>query len=73
MFVKPNPGRAVRDPVKGSLLPESGAEVPDNSFWRRRLRDEDVSIMPTATVTTPAAAVIAANPAPANTVVEDKK
>ncbi len=73
MFVKPNPGRAVRDPVKGLLLPESGADVPDSGFWRRRLRDEDVSIVPTATVTIPAAAAIAANPAPANTVVEDKK
>ncbi|HFV9182098.1 TPA: DUF2635 domain-containing protein, partial [Yersinia enterocolitica] len=31
-----------RDPVKGTFLPESGAEVPDNSFWRRRLNDGDV-------------------------------
>ncbi|TKI02894.1 DUF2635 domain-containing protein [Martelella alba] len=44
MFVKPNTGRAVRDPVKGTLLPAEGAEVPDTSFWRRRLRDGDVSI-----------------------------
>lgn len=42
MFVKPNNGLRVRDPVKGSPLPESGAEVPDNTFWRRRLRDGDV-------------------------------
>ncbi|HHX6179196.1 TPA: DUF2635 domain-containing protein [Yersinia enterocolitica] len=26
----------------GTFLPESGAEVPDNSFWRRRLNDGDV-------------------------------
>jgi hypothetical protein len=49
MFVKPNAGRAVRDPVKGILLPISGAEVPDNTFWRRRLRDADVSLSAAAT------------------------
>ncbi|MBK5075091.1 DUF2635 domain-containing protein [Budviciaceae bacterium CWB-B4] len=42
MFVKPNAGRLVRDPVKGTFLPETGEEVPDNSFWRRRLKDGDV-------------------------------
>lgn len=43
MFVKPVPGRLVRDPVKGTLLPENGAEVPDDAyFWLNRLRDGDV-------------------------------
>ncbi|CNI59572.1 putative bacteriophage protein [Yersinia pekkanenii] len=42
MIVKPVAGRSVRDPVKGTFLPESGTEVPDNSFWRRRLNDGDV-------------------------------
>lgn len=42
MFVKPALGRVVRDPVKRALLPESGAEVPDNIFWYRRLKDGDV-------------------------------
>lgn len=42
MFVKPTTGRAVRDPVKGTLLPEGGAEVPESTFWNRRLRDGDV-------------------------------
>ncbi len=43
MFVRPVPGRLVRDPVKGTLLPENGAEVPDDAyFWRNRLRDGDV-------------------------------
>lgn len=45
MKVKPIAGRAVRDPVKGILLPESGAEVQDSPFWRRRLRDGDVELM----------------------------
>jgi cytoskeletal protein RodZ len=42
MFVKPEAGRTVRDPVKGTLLPEEGAEVPESTFWNRRLRDGDV-------------------------------
>ncbi|WPU24999.1 DUF2635 domain-containing protein [Cedecea neteri] len=45
MFVKPKDGVSVRNPVKGSPLPQSGAEVPDNTFWRRRLSDGDVSIV----------------------------
>lgn len=32
MFVKPVPGRVVRDPVKGTFLPESGELVPNNIF-----------------------------------------
>lgn len=43
MFVKPKDGLSVRDPVKGVALPVEGAEVPDSIFWRRRLRDGDVS------------------------------
>jgi hypothetical protein len=27
-------------------LPKDGAEVPDNTFWRRRLKDGDVSLVP---------------------------
>lgn len=61
MFVKPVPGRLVRDPVKGTLLPENGAEVPDDAyFWRNRLRDGDVEKVEQA----PAAA-FAADPAEA--------
>ncbi|WP_145521163.1 DUF2635 domain-containing protein [Yersinia mollaretii] len=42
MFVKPTAGRSVRDPVKGTLLPEFGAEVPNSPFWHRRIHDGDV-------------------------------
>lgn len=42
MKLKPVVGRAVRDPVKGTLLPEDGAIVQINAFWRNRLRDGDV-------------------------------
>ncbi|QZN97355.1 DUF2635 domain-containing protein [Symbiopectobacterium purcellii] len=51
MKVKPTAGRAVRDPVKGTLLPESGADVQDSPFWRRRLRDGDVELVTTKTST----------------------
>jgi hypothetical protein len=42
MKVKPAPGRAVRDPTTMQLLPEDGRDVPNNPFWRRRVRDGDV-------------------------------
>lgn len=45
MFVKPKNGLSVRCPVRGEALPEVGAEVPDNTFWRRRLKDGDVSLV----------------------------
>ena len=46
MFVKPKDGISVRCPVRGEPLPKDGAEVPDNTFWRRRLKDGDVSQVP---------------------------
>lgn len=45
MFVKPKDGLSVRCPVRGEALPKDGAEVPDNTFWRRRLKDGDVSLV----------------------------
>ena len=42
MFVKPAPGRVVRDPSTGLPLPEGGAVVEKTQFWLRRLRDGDV-------------------------------
>jgi hypothetical protein len=33
----------VRMPEKNNqMLPEKGDQVPDNSYWRRRLRDGDI-------------------------------
>lgn len=46
MFVKPKDGLSVRCPVRGEPLPVEGAVVPDNTFWRRRLKDGDVSLVP---------------------------
>ncbi|HSR78761.1 MAG TPA: DUF2635 domain-containing protein [Xanthobacteraceae bacterium] len=48
MRVKPAPQRMVRDPLTNQLLPEDGREVPDNQFWRRRIRDRDVVIVTAA-------------------------
>ncbi len=42
LFLKPAPGRQVRDPVSGQVLPEAGAEVPATNYWTRRLQDGDV-------------------------------
>lgn len=42
MFVKPRKGVKVRDPESKRHLPEEGAEVPENSYWMRRLLDGDV-------------------------------
>lgn len=44
MYAKPSPGRVVRDPVKGTLLPETGERVPNNIFWNRRLKDGDIEL-----------------------------
>lgn len=42
MFVKPAPGLKVRDPLSRLHLPDEGKEVPEDSFWMRRLRSGDV-------------------------------
>ncbi|QJW57025.1 hypothetical protein HL670_03922 [Serratia plymuthica] len=55
MFVKPAPGRIVRDPVKGTFLPESGEQVPDDIFWGRRLKDGDVETFDPNATAKPAA------------------
>lgn len=62
MLVKPADGRLVRCPVRGTVLPESGEDVPENTFWTRRLRDGDVVRVKDSQK--PIAAVPAATPAP---------
>jgi Protein of unknown function (DUF2635) len=45
MWVKPAPGRTVRDPRSMAKLPDEGREVPDGDlFWVRRIRDGDVTV-----------------------------
>lgn len=41
IFIRPAPGLLVLGP-DGQRLPEEGATVPDDSFWRRRLAKGDV-------------------------------
>lgn len=43
MRVKPAvPGAVIRDPHTKRPLPAEGGEVPENSFWVRRLREGEV-------------------------------
>jgi hypothetical protein len=42
MRVKPAAGRNVRDPITKRHLPTDGADVPESTYWIRRLRDGDV-------------------------------
>lgn len=58
MFVKPATGRTVRDPVKCTLLPEIGTEVPESIFWIKRLRDGDVVKVDTSAPVEKLAAVV---------------
>lgn len=46
VFVKPAPGRMVRDPATGLPLPERGAVVEKTQFWLRRVKDGDVEMLP---------------------------
>lgn len=62
MRVKPaNPNAIIRDPHTRRVLPAEGGNVPDNSFWARRLiagevvrldGDEPTGTEPIATLTT---------------------
>lgn len=44
IYVIPKKGLKVRDPDAGNHLPEAGALVEASSYWRRRLRDGDVTL-----------------------------
>lgn len=42
---RPLEGRLVRDPVSGNHLPEEGTVVPNNQYWRRRIRAGEIEIV----------------------------
>ena len=42
MFIRPVEGRLVRDPVTKRHLPAAGAEVPESTYWIRRIEGGDV-------------------------------
>jgi hypothetical protein len=51
IFIKPAKAET-KVPMPGKVrqyLPVTGAWVPDNSYWRRRLGDEDVVMAPAPT------------------------
>ena len=52
MRVKPKEGLLVRDPFTKRPLPESGRDVPDTTYWRRRVETGDVVLMESPEPTT---------------------
>jgi hypothetical protein len=49
LFLIPAPGLKVRNPVDKAALPEAGAVMPLDSYWRRRIACGDVIVgKPTA-------------------------
>jgi hypothetical protein len=45
LHIRPATGLRIRDPRTRQLLPDEGARVPATTFWRRRLRDDDVVLV----------------------------
>ncbi len=43
IYIKPAEGLKVLNPASGKHLPAEGARVILTPYWRRRLRDEDVT------------------------------
>ena len=54
MFVKPLDGLLIRDPRTRVPLPLEGAEVPEISFWLRRLRDKSIAVSKPEAASAPA-------------------
>lgn len=44
IFLKPGPGRRLKDPKTFDVVPPGGAWKPKTVFWLRRLRDGDAVI-----------------------------
>lgn len=46
MKVKPTkPGAVIRDPHTKIALPQEGGDVPENTFWVRRLRAGEIELV----------------------------
>lgn len=45
IFVKPKAGLKIRRPDTNSFLSEDGENVPNTTFWQRRLLDKDVELV----------------------------
>ncbi len=60
MRVRPSqPEAVIRDPHTRRQLPAEGADVPDTSYWHRRLRSGDVVAADDEAVTPPELAPVA--------------
>jgi hypothetical protein len=57
-FLKPQGGLIVKDPITLRALPAEGAKVVLTPYWKRRLRDGDVTEIVTGT---PVAASLGGN------------
>lgn len=53
MFLKPQAGLIVRDPVTKQALPEDGKRVQPSSFWLRRIAEGSVVEVTQPEVTPP--------------------
>lgn len=53
-FVKEKPGCVVNDPDTGKRLAPEGEWKPTNTFWLRRVRDEDIEVLKRGPKTKPA-------------------
>jgi hypothetical protein len=42
IFVKPKEGLVIRRPDNGRVLSAEGEEVPQSTFWQRRINEGDV-------------------------------
>lgn len=52
MRVKPvDPNAVIRDPHTKRVLPAEGGNVPDNTYWRRRLLFKEVVLVDSITPT----------------------
>lgn len=47
VFVRPSPGTQLRNPDTGLVIPAEGCYVVLNAFWRRRIKDGGIAIVPT--------------------------
>jgi len=44
-FFVPKLGAIVRDPRTGRAVPATGLSVPNNSYWRRRVKGGDGTVL----------------------------
>lgn len=49
LHVRPVEGARVLDPVTFAAVPEAGRQVPNTSYWRRRINQGQLELVPSAT------------------------